>query len=191
MATAESVKAKLQGLIDQANATTGGTDADLSHAVTGLIAGYGNGSGGLIIESKNLHNSSTDTADSYLHNGVELTYSGWSFTDYIPTNADTVYAVQCTIQIKGEYCELYDNNKVYRKSLSGGFLSVPGGVSLFTGSGGYIRFSSYTAAITTLSVFECTGNVEFDTEQSAVVALSDDIPAEMALDILTGGGPAE
>lgn len=46
MATADSVKAKLQGLIDAANAKTGGADADLSTAVDTLISGFGAGGGG-------------------------------------------------------------------------------------------------------------------------------------------------
>lgn len=50
MATAESVKGKIQGLIDSANTATGNTDADLSTAVGSLIAGFGQGgssSGGM------------------------------------------------------------------------------------------------------------------------------------------------
>lgn len=43
MVTAESVKAKLQGLIDLANTTTGNADADLTAAVNSLIAGFGQG----------------------------------------------------------------------------------------------------------------------------------------------------
>lgn len=43
MATAESVKGKIQGLIDSANAATGNTDADLSTAVGSLIVGFGQG----------------------------------------------------------------------------------------------------------------------------------------------------
>lgn len=43
MATADSVKSKLQGLIDAANAKTGGDDADLSTAIDTLIAGFGEG----------------------------------------------------------------------------------------------------------------------------------------------------
>lgn len=43
MVTAESVKAKLQGLISLANATTGKTDTDLTAAVNALIAGFGQG----------------------------------------------------------------------------------------------------------------------------------------------------
>lgn len=46
MATAESVKAKLQNLITLANNTTGNTDATLTQAVNALIAGFGQGGGG-------------------------------------------------------------------------------------------------------------------------------------------------
>ena len=43
MVTAESVKVKLQGLIDTANAATGNADADLTAAVGALAAGFGQG----------------------------------------------------------------------------------------------------------------------------------------------------
>ena len=46
MATADSVKAKMQGLIDSANAKTGAGDATLTAAVNTLIAGFGSGGGG-------------------------------------------------------------------------------------------------------------------------------------------------
>ena len=45
MATAESVKQKIQGLISNANNTTGNTDATLTNAVKSLIAGFGTGGG--------------------------------------------------------------------------------------------------------------------------------------------------
>lgn len=45
MATADSVKAKMQGLIDSANAKTGGNDTTLTGAVSTLIAGFGSGGG--------------------------------------------------------------------------------------------------------------------------------------------------
>lgn len=45
MATADSVKAKMQGLIDSANATTGAADTTLTGAVNTLIAGFGQGGG--------------------------------------------------------------------------------------------------------------------------------------------------
>lgn len=46
MATAESVKAKIQNLIATANEATGNADADLTAAVNSLIAGFGTGGGG-------------------------------------------------------------------------------------------------------------------------------------------------
>lgn len=46
MATAESVKEKIRGLIDSANAATGNSDADLTAAVGALIAGFEKGGPG-------------------------------------------------------------------------------------------------------------------------------------------------
>lgn len=46
MATAESVKAKIQNLIATANEATGNADADLTTAVNSLISGFGTGGGG-------------------------------------------------------------------------------------------------------------------------------------------------
>lgn len=43
MVTAESVKAKLQGLIGKANGVTGRSDGTLTQAVAALIAGFGQG----------------------------------------------------------------------------------------------------------------------------------------------------
>lgn len=45
MATVESVKAKLQGLIDRSNGVTGESHGNLSDAVDALAAGYGQGGG--------------------------------------------------------------------------------------------------------------------------------------------------
>ena len=191
MATADSVKSKLQELIYQANAATGKTDADLTAAVGRLIAGFGQGGGALIIGTDNLHDSNTDIENTYLNNGVEEPYSGWKATDYISIKADTVYAVQVLGDVNGSYCALYDSEKNYAKNIGGGLHNVPDCASLFFGIDGYIRFSAINVSINGLSLYECTGGLEFDTVQSAVAALSDDIPAEMALDILTGGGPAE
>lgn len=43
MATAESVLAKIQALIDSSNSTTGGSDTNLTSAINALIAGYNSG----------------------------------------------------------------------------------------------------------------------------------------------------
>lgn len=47
MATADSVKAKLQSIIAKANSTTGRPDSNVDSAVDALIAGFGTGSGGI------------------------------------------------------------------------------------------------------------------------------------------------
>lgn len=46
MSTIQSVKNQIQTLIDNANATTGKGDADLTTAQASLIDGYGKGGGG-------------------------------------------------------------------------------------------------------------------------------------------------
>lgn len=45
MATIQSVKEKIQGLIDKANETTTASDMDLTTAINTLIEGYGKGGG--------------------------------------------------------------------------------------------------------------------------------------------------
>ena len=77
MATAESVKAKVQGLIDQSNATTGNSDTDLTSAVNSLIAGFGQGGGGGIGAVKFVDEDitiaeSTTTAVTYTIDGVAI-----------------------------------------------------------------------------------------------------------------------
>ena len=185
-----AVQAIADAIREKSGATTTFKIAGMAQAISALLSD----SGALIIGAENLHDSSQDTADIYLYMGVETAYPGWSTTDYIPVNADTVYAAQITATngaIKGQYCALYDSDKKYKGNFSGGFFSVTGGVCLFIGVDGYVRFSGETNQILKLSVFECTGSLEFASEQSEAAILSDDIPAEVALDILTGGGPAE
>lgn len=54
MATADSVKTKINGLIDKANTTTGNADKDLTTAINSLVAGFGQGdSGDLEVDSLN------------------------------------------------------------------------------------------------------------------------------------------
>jgi len=48
MATAESVKGKLEGLIAKANGVTGKADSTLTQAVNALIAGFGQEGGGTV-----------------------------------------------------------------------------------------------------------------------------------------------
>lgn len=199
MVTAESVKSKLQGLIDQANAVTGGADADLTTALGRLIAGFGQG-GGLVVGATNLHDSSTDIADTYLADGsgTETKYSGWNCTDYIPVEAGKIYNVVC-LQISVQYCFLYNENKeVHKHTYFGGLnrsMSATGNDVFFffiAPINGYVRFSGDASRIKSLELHECAGSIDIASETyTDAVVYSDDIPAEVALDILTGGGPEE
>ena len=189
MAIVTTDNAHYTAIADAIRSKTGGMDTYTPEQMAGAVAAISGGS--LVIGAENLHDSSQDTANTYLSYGVETAYSGWTTTGYIPVNAGTVYAVQVKTSIKGEYCALYNSDKKYQKSFSGGFFSVTSGVSLFAGSDGYVRFSGAKDSIGTLAVFRCSGSLEFASDQSKVAVLSDDISDEMALDILTGGGPAE
>lgn len=82
MATAESVKAKIQGLIDTANNTTGNADKDLTAAVGALVAGYGAGGG-----SEDYYNTLWDI---FQQNGERANYQyafaghGWNDETFKP-----------------------------------------------------------------------------------------------------------
>jgi hypothetical protein len=84
MATADSVKAKLQGLIDKSNATTGNTDADLTTAVDALVAGYGKGGGGSLdgYFAVNFYNDDRTTL---------------LYTVYVPSGSSAIYAGETPI----------------------------------------------------------------------------------------------
>lgn len=112
----------------------------------------------------NLHDSSADVANIYLHNGVEDAYSGWSATGFIPINAATTYAiVQDTAdRYPGNYCELYDNDKAYRNSLSNGLVtpSLASFILITFGVDGYVRFSGPNRGTTSLKIYACSGTID-------------------------------
>lgn len=77
MATAESVKAKIQGLIDQSNEATGKEDTDLTAAVGSLIAGFGQGGAGEAIGTADTPASITGllyalTSGNFVHGSFTL-----------------------------------------------------------------------------------------------------------------------
>lgn len=191
---------KLTAIADAVRAKTGGAERLTLDEMAVEISGISGGNV-LIIGNENLHDSSKYTADKYLTgSGNEVAYSGWRITDYIPIKANTLYAIisipDGNLSIAGPYSGLYDSGKTFVSNLGvGGFACTTNGFVAFLASqNGYIRFSSYNDIIAKLKVYECVGSFEYatgiiDTDNTA--ALSDDIPAEVALDILTGGGPAE
>ena len=61
MSTFQTVKSQLQKLVDNANAVTGKTDANVTDAQASLIAGYGNEP---VLQNKTITENGTYTADS-------------------------------------------------------------------------------------------------------------------------------
>lgn len=71
MATADSVKAKLQGQIDKINAATGGTYATLADAVDTVIAGFGQGGSQAPVSSKAVNFRDYDGTPLYSYTAEE------------------------------------------------------------------------------------------------------------------------
>ena len=65
MATADSVKAKIQGLIDTANAKTGGSDTDLTRAVNTLLNGQSSGQVFIKADDVEFTSEHSNTTDLY------------------------------------------------------------------------------------------------------------------------------
>lgn len=65
MATADSVKAKIQSLISKANSKTGRTDTDMTTAVNALISGYGQGGANEPTGSINITSNGTYDVKNY------------------------------------------------------------------------------------------------------------------------------
>jgi hypothetical protein len=72
MATAASVKAKIIGLIDKSNATTGNTDADLTTAVDALVEGYGKGGSTVETQEKTVNVTENGTTEVLPDEGFAL-----------------------------------------------------------------------------------------------------------------------
>lgn len=195
-----ALDAGMTSVADAIRAKAGTTDPLLwpDGFETAIEAISGGGGVALIIGAENLHDSSTDIADTYLaaSTGTETKYSGWNCTDYIPIEAGRIYNVVC-MSINPQYCFLYNENKNLRNHTYfgsiGRSISATGNDVFFlfiAPTNGYVRFSGQASNITALELHECAGSIELAAETyTDAVVYSDDIPAEVALDILTGGGP--
>lgn len=72
MATADSVKAKIQGLIDTSNSTTGQNDTDLTSAINHLKEGYGQGGESTPLQEKTVEITKNGTSEVLPDNGYAL-----------------------------------------------------------------------------------------------------------------------
>ena len=90
MVTADSVKAKLQSLIDSANETTGGSDTDLTTAIATLIAGFGSGGSGNAIQIGQETPANILNIFYLLENGLAK-YGEFTTASYLPATATLIF----------------------------------------------------------------------------------------------------
>lgn len=84
MATADSVKAKLAGLISKANGVTGRADATVTEAVDALIAGFGQGSQGPAVQTGSFIPSENLTEIVLAVNGACTNLVLWRVSQELP-----------------------------------------------------------------------------------------------------------
>ena len=142
VATADSVKTKIEGLIAQANETTGNTDADLTTAVASLASGYVD------------LTSDTVTADKMLSPYTAHDANGEIITGTIPTKTSSNISVSGpTVTVPSGY---YSGS--YTKVVANANQATP---SIRVNSSGLITASStqsegYVAAGTTSTTKQLT-----------------------------------
>ena len=107
------------------------------------------------ISGINLHDTATDTPNTYLQGATLITYNGWATTDYIPVEDGKYYLAYSTSAIDSKYCSKFNASK-------GGATAITGTVNctnkshpvFLHGHDGYFRFSGKTAQIAALEFYE-------------------------------------
>ena len=142
---------------------------------TRTIGTASGGSNGMkLTTGTNLIDTSQFIADKYLENGAELTYNGWSITNYIPVTADKwyfIYSGNANEGFTASYSAYYDTNKNYIENfLPAGSaqpkyltlsLAQQGMVNLMKSTHtGYLRLSQKTATVTGFGFYELDGDLD-------------------------------
>lgn len=110
MATAESVKAKIQSLIAKANTATGRADEDMTSAVNALVSGYGGGSSGGGVETCTVTFNDQTLVGAYFYyisvsDGMfKIVYDSSGMIDSIvvPTNSNIIFTDTDTLDLSVE-----------------------------------------------------------------------------------------
>lgn len=140
---------EIELLTAYANNTTGAADTNIGDAIKTLCDGYGQGSGGNILEFA--EGIGDVVPDAYLDNGNEVAYSGWIISKYYP--AAYMDKMLANGNFTTIYCAVYDElfNYVGTPSFKDGFFSI--GIA----NAAYIRFSGSTSIINSIKVVRYKG----------------------------------
>lgn len=149
-------------------AKTGSTD----RIVWDTAKGFGDAvdaipTGAVKVSTQNLHDTTTDTDGYYLNNGTVTSYAGWATTDFIPVTKGTLYSLTGT-SARLQYSFFYDADQQMLQALGGVnscLSAVDNSYALVRApENGFMRLSGTTAAVATIGVFACNGNIEISNE---------------------------
>lgn len=152
---------KLNAIGNAIRAKTGKSELlSLDDMVTEI--GSISGDSGITIGNVNIASADGIINNMYIDgNGAETAYNNWSISDYIPVRPGVKYTVS-PISIFGQlqYSGLYDENKQYLGMVTDSYYASKQLSLLTFGSDvKYVRFSSGTANINNLQVYEITGDI--------------------------------
>lgn len=130
-----------------------------SYDVTGYASVEVNVAGGngapTTISGVNLHDTVTDTPNTYLQGSTLKEYNGWTTTDFIPVEDGKFYLAYSTSKIDAKYCSEFDENKGGAAALTGVINCTNKNKPVFLiGHNGYFRFSGTAAQIAALEFYE-------------------------------------
>lgn len=122
-----------------------------------VVTAEGGGGGGQpsTISGVNLHDTETDTPNTYLQGATVNAYNGWTTTDFIPVEDGKFYLAYSTSVIDSKYCSKFNSSKGGASALGGVINCTSKNRPIFiTGHDGYLRFSGTNAQIAALEFYE-------------------------------------
>jgi hypothetical protein len=120
-----------------------------------VVTATGGGGAPTTISGVNLHDTATDTPNTYLQGSTVKPYNAWATTDFIPVEAGKYYLAYSVSAIDSKYCSQFNADKTSAKSLVGIINCSDKNQPIFmVGHDGYFRFSGTNAQIAALEFYE-------------------------------------